>query len=215
MITVNVSVTAQTNDFYDDAPTTSLKGSKKILVTGEVAREMTIDLNKLPLHSITVKETALTDGAVSFVGAYRYDGYSLYDILDKIVLKKKNEAEFPPIIDLYVEVANEEGESVTFSWGEIYYPVNRHRIMIATSVARIVPSKSKDLWPLPQQTRVIAGNDLITERNISNPVRITVRSLDSRYEINKNMSPMFSETMRICVNGKQRSNLSGVAGDRQ
>jgi beta-aspartyl-peptidase (threonine type) len=207
MITVNVSVTAQTNDFYDDAPTTSLKGSKKILVTGEVAEEMTIDLNKLPLHSITVKETALTGGAASFVGAYRYDGYSLYDILDKIVLKKNNEAEFPPIIDLYVEVANEEGESVIFSWGEIYYPVNRHRIMIATSVARIVPSKSKDLWPLPQQTRVIAGNDLITERNISNPVRITVRSLDSRYEINKNMSPMFSETMRICVNGKQRSNL--------
>src|SRR5674476_81005 len=131
MMTVSASLTAQTNDFYDDAPTNTLKGSKKILVTGEVEKEMTIDLNKLPLHSIMVKETTLTDGAVSFVGAYRYDGYSLYDILDKIVLKKKNEAEFPPIIDLYVEVANEAGESVTFSWGEIYYPVNRHRIPVS------------------------------------------------------------------------------------
>ena len=214
MMTLSASLTAQTNDFYDDAPTNTLKGSKKILVTGEVAKEMTIDLNKLPLHSITVKETTLTDGAVSFVGAYRYDGYSLYDILDKIVLKKKNEAEFPPIIDLYVEVANEAGESVTFSWGEIYYPVNRHRILIAENVARIVPSKSKDLWPLPQQTRVVAGNDLITARNISNPVRITVRSLDSKYEIKKNMSPMFSGTMRICVNGKQRSILSDLAGKK-
>ncbi len=202
------SLSAQTNDFYDDAPANALKGSKKILVTGEVAKEMTIDLNKLPLHSITVKETTLTDGAAGFVGAYRYDGYSLYDILDKIVLKKKNEAEFPPIIDLYVEVSNEAGESVTFSWGEVYYPVNRHRILIATSVARIVPSKSKDLWPLPQQTRVVAGNDLITARNISNPVRITVRSLDSKYEIKKNMSPMFSGTMRICVNGKQRTSIT-------
>jgi L-asparaginase / beta-aspartyl-peptidase len=204
---ISASLTAQTNDFYDDAPANALKGSKKILVTGEVAKEMTIDLNKLPVHSITVKETKLTDGAVSFVGAYRYDGYSLYDILDKVVLKKKNETEFPPIIDLYVEVSNEAGESVIFSWGEIYYPVNRHRILIASSVARIVPSKSKDLWPLPQQTKVVAGNDLITARNISDPVRITVRSLDSKYEIRKNMSPMYSGTMRISVNGKQRSTI--------
>ncbi len=191
------SLTAQTNDFYDDAPTVRLKGSKKILVTGEVAKEMTVDLDKLPLRSLTVKETALKDGSVSFTGAYRYDGYSLYDILDGIVIKKKNETEFPPIIDLYVEVSNEAGESVTFSWGEIYYPVERHRIIIATSVARIVPSKSKDLWPLPQETKVVAGNDLITARNISNPVRITVKSLDSKYAINKDISPMFSETMRL------------------
>ena len=205
---ISASLTAQTNDFYDDAQTNQLKGSKKILVTGEVAKEMTIDLNKLPLHSVTVKETALTDGTVAFTGAYRYDGYSLYDILNGIELKKKNEAEFPPIIDLYVEVLSATGESATFSWGEIYYPVNRHRILIATSVARIVPSKSKDLWPLPQQTKVIACNDLITARNISNPVRITVRSLDSKYTINKGMSPMYSETMRLCVNGKQRKTIS-------
>jgi L-asparaginase / beta-aspartyl-peptidase len=200
-----VSVAAQTNDFYDDAPTSSLRGSKKILVTGEVAKEMTVDFKKLPLRSITVKETAMKDGGVSFTGAYRYDGYSLYDILDGVVLKKKNEAEFPPIIDLYVEVSNDAGESVTFSWGEIYYPVERHRIIVATSVARIVPSKSKDLWPLPQEIKVVAGNDLITARNISNPVRITIKSLDSKYVINKNISPMFSETMRLCVNGKLRS----------
>ncbi|MCK7537684.1 MAG: hypothetical protein MZV63_45395 [Marinilabiliales bacterium] len=60
MVMAAGSPNAQTNDFYDDAPANALKGSKKILVTGEVAREMTIDLNKLPLHSITVKETTLT-----------------------------------------------------------------------------------------------------------------------------------------------------------
>jgi beta-aspartyl-peptidase (threonine type) len=204
--------TGQTNDFYDDAPTMELRGSRKILVTGEVEREMTIDLSRLPKHSITVKETTLGGGSVGFTGAYRYDGYSLYDILDRAVLKKKNEAEFPPIIDLYVEVTNDRGETAVFSWGEIYYPVNRHRLLIATSVARIVPSKAKDLWPLPTETKVIAGNDLVTSRNISNPVRITVRSLDSKYDINKGMTPLYSETMRLCVNGKQRAILTELPG---
>ena len=195
----------QTNDFYDDAPTLKLKGTTKILVTGEIGKEMTIDITRLPKHSMTVKETTLTDGKVGFTGAYRYDGYSLYDILDRVVLKKKNEAEFPPIIDLYVEITNDRGETVIFSWGEIYYPVNRHRLMIATSVARIVPSKAKDLWPLPAETKIVAGNDLVTSRNISNPVKITLKSLDSKYPINKGMTPLYSETMKICVNGKQRA----------
>jgi beta-aspartyl-peptidase (threonine type) len=210
LILLSITASAQTNDFYDDAPTNILKGSRKILVTGEVQKEMTIDVSRLPRHSITVKETALTDDAAGFVGAYRYDGYSLYDILDRVVINKKNEAEFPPIIDLYVEVTNARGESVTFSWGEIYYPVNRHRILIATSVARIVPSKSKDLWPLPEETKVIAGNDLITIRNISNPVKITVKSLDGSYKINRDITPLFSETMRICVNGKQRKIMTSL-----
>ncbi|MCK7534918.1 MAG: hypothetical protein MZV63_29955 [Marinilabiliales bacterium] len=60
---------AQTNDFYDDAPTNPLKGSKKILVTGEVVKDVTVDIAKLPLHSITVKETTLTDGQAGIYGS--------------------------------------------------------------------------------------------------------------------------------------------------
>ena len=208
VILMAIPAAGQTNDFYDDAPTVKLKGSTKILVTGELQKDVTIDVTRLPKYSITVKETTLTEGKVGFTGAYRYDGYSIYDILDGVVLKKKNEAEFPPIIDLYVEITNDRGESVVFSWGEIYYPVNRHRLIIATSVARIVPSKAKDLWPLPAETKIVAGNDLITSRNISNPVKITVKSLDSKYPINKGMTPLYSETMKICVNGKQRAILT-------
>ncbi len=213
VILMAIPAAGQTNDFYDDAPTVKLKGSTKILVTGEVQKDVTIDVTRLPKHSLTVKETTLTDGKVGFTGAYRYDGYSIYDILDRVVLKKKNEAEFPPIIDLYVEITNDRGESVVFSWGEIYYPVNRHRLIIATSVARIVPSKAKDLWPLPAETKIVAGNDLITSRNISNPVKITVKSLDSKYPINKGMTPLYSETMKICVNGKQRAILTELPED--
>ena len=74
---LNLPVSGQTNDFYDDAPSAKLKGSTKILVTGEVQDEMTIDITRLPRHSITVKETTLADGKVGFTGAYRYDGCSV------------------------------------------------------------------------------------------------------------------------------------------
>ena len=90
-----------------------------------------------------VKE-ALADGNQNrFTGAYRYDGYSLYDILNHSILKKKNETEFPPIIDLFVKVENDRGESIILSWGEIYYPVHRHEIIIATEVARIDRGKGE------------------------------------------------------------------------
>jgi hypothetical protein len=196
------AVIAQTNDFYDDAPTNALNGPGKILITGEIEKDMVVDLNTLPQRNTIVKETYLNGDKVAFTGAYRYDGVSLYDILNSVVLKKKNAAEYSPIIDLYVEVSNDAGEKVVLSWGEIYYPNVRHNIIIATAVARIVPSKTKDLWPLPVDSKLIVGNDLITERNISNPTRITVKSLECNYTVNKGMNPMWSEKFRLCVNGK-------------
>ena len=213
MIMAAAMLSAQTNDFYDDAPSNHLTGTRIIQITGEIERDLDIDLNTLTKHSITVKETTLTEGEVKFLGAYRYDGYSLYDILNSVILKKKNEAEFPPIIDLYVEVSNGRGESVVFSWGEIYYPVNRHRILIATEVARIVPSKSKELWPLPGETRLVAGNDLVTVRNISDPVRITVKSLDSKYRIDRDITPLYCAKMKVCVNNEPIDSLTSLPAD--
>jgi hypothetical protein len=61
---------------------------------------------------LIIKEVHALDDSNRFIGAYRYDGYSLYDILNHLILKKKNEAEFPPIIDMYVKVENDRGESV-------------------------------------------------------------------------------------------------------
>lgn len=144
-----------------------------------------------------VKETLLSGNGDAFTGAYRYDGYSLYDLLNTVVLKKKNEAEFPPIIDLYIEVENNKGEKVIISWGELYYPIHRHEILIATRVARIVPSKTKELWPLPIQSKLIVASDLLTHRNISDPVRITIKSYQGKFTINKGMKPMISDKMNI------------------
>ena len=201
------SVTAQTNDFYDDAETLKLNVSG-IELLGEIANPGTVKMEALPLRSVIVKETLLQDGKDKFIGAYRYDGYSLYDILNQAVLQKKNEAEFPPIIDLYVEVENAKGEKVVFSWGELYYPIHQHEILIATQVARIVPSKTKDLWPLPADSRLVVASDLLTHRNISNPTKITVKSYTGKYEIVKGLSPMYSKSFSITNETKNLAEIS-------
>jgi hypothetical protein len=192
-----IDSTDMTNNFYDNVETYSLP-VKDLVIEGEIGNPGKVDFSTLPLHSVIVKEALLDSaGGDRFVGAYRYDGYSLFDILDKSVLKKKNSAEFRPIIDLYVEVENGKGEKVVFSWGEIYYPNNLHKIIIATSVARIVPSKTKELWPLPSESKIVSGSDLVTERNISSPVRITVKSYSRSFNVKQGMSPMFASAFDV------------------
>lgn len=192
---------AQTNDFYDDATLNDLK-INQIMIAGEVANPGIIDLTKLPVRDVIVKETGLSGESGSFTGAYLYQGYSLYDILNLTVLKKKNEAEFPPIIDLFVEVENANGEKVVLSWGEIYYPIHRHEILIANGVRRIVPSKTKELWPLPTESKLVVASDLYTERNISNPVKITVRSSKLNFVIDRNIPDMYAKDLKFHTGDK-------------
>jgi hypothetical protein len=52
---------------------------------------------------------------------------------------------------------------------------------------RIVPSKTKDLWPLPDKARLVVGSDLITERNITDPIRIAVRSVSISYPVDRSI----------------------------
>ncbi len=198
----------QTNDFYDDAETHELKGATIIQVAGEVGNPGGVDITAFPLRSLIIKEAVSDHDTNRFVGAYRYDGYSLYDILNHIFLKKKNEAEFPPIIDIFITVSNKAGDEVILSWGEIYYPVHRHEIIIATRVARIVPSKTKDLWPLPEETRLVVGHDLVTDRNISNPTRITVHSADRSFKIQRELQPLYSPMVTVYEGDERTAELS-------
>ncbi|MFH0760498.1 MAG: hypothetical protein V2A67_03215 [Bacteroidota bacterium] len=179
--------TDQTNDFYDNEPVFGLTGSNTIGISGEVAQPVEVSLTDFVPRSVVVKETRIENGEIRFTGAYRYEGISLYDIVNKVKVVKKNAAEFKPIIDQYVVVYGAAGDSVTISWGELYYPVQRHQILIANKVMRIVPSKSKDQWPLPEKTRLIVGSDLLTGRNISEPVRIVVRSLNTVFNVDRDI----------------------------
>jgi len=196
-----IDSTDSNNNFYDNVEVYPLPGGA-LEVAGEISNPGNVDFAKLPKRSVIVKETLLQeDGSDAFVGAYRYDGYSLFDILAERILEKKNREEFPPIIDLFVEIENAAGEKVVVSWGEIYYPNILHQIIIATDVARIVPSKTKDLWPLPAKRKLIMVNDLLTERNISDPVKITVKSCEKSFPINRELNPLWSPEVRFTDNG--------------
>ncbi len=186
-----------TNNFYDNTEMFPLP-VKELIIEGEIANPGKVDFSELSVHTVIVKETLLDSaGGDRFVGAYKYDGYSLFDILDKRILKKANSAEFNSIIDLYIEIENKRGEKVVFSWGEIYYPNYLHKIIIASSVSRIVPSKTKELWPLPGESKIVAASDLVTERNISLPVKITVKSLTRSFAVVKDLTPMYSSQIKI------------------
>lgn len=210
IINNSADTTDQTNDFYDNAETNNLTlGS--ISVSGEIEKACNIDLSKLPLHTVIVKEAILQGKDNEFVGAYRYDGYSLYDILNLVKIKKANEKEFKPIIDLYVTIENNKGEKVIISWGEIYYPNHLHEIIIAKQVTRIVPSKTKDLWPLPTESKVIISSDLITERNISMPTKITVKSFNKSFTTVKGLKPLYSPKIDIYNNNKLVNTLTKLS----
>lgn len=202
-----IDTSDMTNNFYDNVETYPLKPAE-LYVDGEIANPGKVDFTGLPVHSVIVKETLLDSaGGDKFVGAYRYDGYSLFDILNKCVLQKANIKEFRPIIDLYVEVENASGEKVVFSWGEIYYPTNLHKILIVNGVARIVPSKTKELWPLPVQSKIVVAGDLVTERNISSPVKITVKSYSHSYNVSQGMSPLYSPSIDIFSADKKTAQI--------
>jgi hypothetical protein len=203
------------NNFYDNAETYTLPAGE-LVIAGEIMNPGKVDFTALPKRSVIVKEALLTgDSANSFVGAYRYDGYSIFDILNDRKLNKNNKEEFPPIIDSYVEIENDKGEKVVLSWGEIYYPNVLHNIIIATDVARIVPSKTKDLWPLPDVWKLIVLNDLLTERNIINPVKITVKSWDEKIPVNRDISPLYSPGIRLTLRGNELSTWTSVPGNYQ
>jgi hypothetical protein len=186
-----------------------------LFIGGEIANPGQMSFEGLPLHSVIVKETLLSESGDKFIGAYRYDGYSLPDILNNCKLEKKNKEEFPPIIDMFVQVENEKGEKVNISWGEIYYPNHLHEIIIATRVMRIVPSKTKDLWPLPTESKLVFGTDLITERNISSPSKITVLSYPKSFVTVKGMSPIFSPDIKVYKNEELVVTLNQIPSNLQ
>jgi hypothetical protein len=198
------------NNFYDNEETYVLP-LHELVIAGEIENPGKVEFSKLSKHSVIVKEALLTnDTGNRFIGAYRYDGYSLFDILIDRILKKKNAADFRPIIDLFVEIENDRGEKVVLSWGEIYYPNFLHNVIIATEVMRIVPSKTKDLWPLPAESKLIVSQDFISERNISNPVKITVISYGRNYKVNRDISPLVSTRVDLYSGDKKIDEFAAV-----
>jgi hypothetical protein len=58
---------------------------------------------------------------------------------------------------------------------------------------------------LPEKSRIVVAGDLITERNISNPRKITVRSFPRSFKTIKGLSPMYSGKVDL-YNGAVKTN---------
>ena len=196
-----------TNDFFDNVVTHKLP-LRDIRIDGEIHNPGRAEFQDLTLRSVMVKETRINDEGNKFIGACRYDGYSLYDLLNRIRINKLNREEFSPIIDLYVIIRNNKGEKAVFSWGELFYPVHQHQIIIAIRVAQIVPSKSKERWPLTDKAKLVVATDLLTERNISDPVRITIKSLERSFDVDREIDPLYSDRILFIRNDSLTGQLS-------
>ncbi len=196
----------ENNDFYDNEPFVDLP-LRSLEVAGEVAAPGRVDLAGLPLRSVMVREAVTRDGKPVFVGSYVFQGYSLFDILKERVVAKKNEKEFRSIIDLFVVVEDANGRKAVFSWGEIFYPTAPHRILVAVKAAPIVPSLTRERWPLPGKARIAAADDLVADRNLEDPVRITVFSAPMSFPVQKGKSPMHAASVRVVSGGREAGKI--------
>lgn len=200
---------SENNDFYDNVPFKALAVSQ-IEITGEVSKPGLADLGQLPLRQVQVREAKLDNNKPVFIGAYVYQGYSLFDILKNQIINKKNEKEFSSPIDLLIIIENKKGEKAIFSWGEIFYPITLHRIIIAARVAPIIPSTTGETWPLPDESKVVVAGDLYAERNLQSPVRIIVRSCSLPEPVLKGKSRLYSENIKLTRAGQELAKFSSL-----
>lgn len=171
-----------------------------LMLAGEVTVAGPIDLKGLYERETVVREARHDSSGITLVGAYRYKGYSLLDLLNDKVLAKKNAELFRPAIDLYIIVENESGQHVVFSWSEIFHTARPHQIMIATAAAPVLPYKHEVSYPTTPHWKIVAADDLNNARFLENPSKITVVSFDRKdYPINREIKPLFSPAVDILL----------------
>jgi hypothetical protein len=182
-----------------------------IKVKGEVEEEGMIDLDDYYKREVFVKECTLKNNKMEFIGAYRYCGYSLFDLLHPFDVEKKNAEEFRSSIDMYVVIGNAKGETTVFSWSEIFHTNNPHQIIIATESAQIEPYKKEVDYPKGKCWKIVAANDLYAYRNIENPTSIKVVSFDKKkYPIQKGLDPNFSPEVKVILDNKEAFTIEAI-----
>lgn len=184
----------------------------ELTIEGEVKNPGKVNLDDFYKREVMIKEALYgPQVGIDFIGAYRYRGYSLFDLLHPNNHQKKNKEEFPPAIDLYVIIENADGETVVLSWSEIFHTNIPHQILIATEMAPIVPYKKEVNYPVSTSWKLVCGNDLFAYRMLENPVKITVRSFDEKtYAIEKGMKPMYSPIVKVVLEDGQTFSIDPI-----
>lgn len=197
---------AAPNSFFERGPVKEYV-LKSVFVGGEVENPGPVELAKLPVREVAVKELAFEDGKPAFRGAYFFSGYALYDILKAKPVKKTN-ADFSPETDLYVVVENEKGDKAVFSWGEIYYARDNFKALIYRSARSVTaPKKGKD-WPLPAEPRLVCASDMYNARFITEPSKITVKSAAGAFP-GKKHAETFTPEFKVVYGGNSTTVADG------
>lgn len=199
------------NSLFHQTDVITLK-TGELEVTGEVRNPGSVDLDNHYMREVFIKESLFDDNTgINFIGAYRYRGYSLFDLLHPFNHDKKNADEFRPAIDLYIIIENAAGETVVFSWSEIFHTNNPHQIIIAAEAAPIVPYRKEVEYETGEYWKVVAANDLFAWRVLENPVKITVRSFDKKsYTINRDLDPLYSTEINVVKNNENIMKIEPV-----
>ncbi len=192
------------NSLYHRTEETPLKVGE-IFVDGEVQNPGKVDLSNFYQREVFSKQARfISADSVDFQGAYRFRGYSLFDLLNHFLVAKKNAEDFHPATDLYVVIENEQGQKVSFSWSEIFYTQQPHQVIIATHSAPIEPFRKELNYPTGTQWKVIAANDLYDFRTLENPIKISVKSFDKKdYLVNRKLENPVSPGFALIVNGRE------------
>lgn len=199
----------ENNDLFDNEESRELL-LDGLSVAGEVRGGGAVDLSDLPLRTCLVKEMLWDSHGGEFRGAYRYEGYSLHDIVAAFPLDKSNAKEFRPVMDAYIEVENADGIKTVFSWGEVFFPAQLHRILIASRVAPVLPEMGGEKHELSEHSKLVVAGDLYSERNLSRPVKITVRSHPVSPLTEKGKSPLYSPDITLHLKDGKEEKLAAI-----
>ncbi len=189
------------NSMYHQSDAVALN-TGSIEVLGELKDPGQARLRRQFKREVFIREARNENGQPEFTGAYRYRGYSLFDLLHPFEYEKKNAAEFPPGTDLYIIVENDQGETAAFSWSEIFHTTKPHQVLIAMEMAPIEPYRAEVDYPTDEVWKLVSAGDLLAERHLTNPVRIHVHSFDEKtYPIDRDMDPAFSGRVLVELAG--------------
>lgn len=198
-----------TPSFFDDSEIKDF-ALTSIIVEGEVENPGAVELGSLQLNGFPFKDLAFGEDKNKFIGSFFVTGYSLFDIINVKKIKKANTEEFKPAVDLYVIVENDKGEKTVFSWGELFYSKDNFKVILTKSIRAINPSKMKMKWPLPDEPKIVCGNDAFNFRSISYPAKITVKSFTGKYSKEKVKETYVAEI--AVVKGNENFIIKDVAG---
>lgn len=205
----SIQIAVNGNSLYYQKDTHRMQ-TGKLEIVGEIKNPGMVDLKKIYTREIVLREMVSRNGQDEFIGAYRYIGYSLHDLLHEYLIEKKNAEAFRPQTDAFIIVENAVGDQVSFSWSEIFHSSQPHQAMIAVAMAPVVPYKKEVQYPVVEYWRLVSGNDLYAERQLENPIKIRVVSFDEKeYPINRDIEPLYSKALKVY----QGAELLGEIGE--